>query len=486
MPQRRVEPMNGNGRRKAKPGMQVAAVGLAVLDAGSLQARTHQIEGIRLAATAMPAADADAYQTARGLLAIGDVPGAMSAFRQALVQSPQSVDALNGLGVTYDRMGRYDLSRTYYESALAIDPGAVLVLNNLGYSLYLQHDYKAAIPILQRVMGSTDAAARANAQRLLTLISAQIRNNAAAASTAIALREIAPVNGEVRLAIGGQSRSVSVADAIVAGDAVPAKGKRRAGAVPQAQAVASLATEPAPHARIEQSSNGEQRLVLGGPAPERVLTASLGDAAVLVLVAPAWTAGDERALAVAEAARDRMEARAAAADVAALFPAEPETVATASLADADTAARLAAEFPTAATDTDAAAVPAELQTQAVVAAATIAPAPKRSKRRRDAPADVTAIVAVAQTDVRTLQPAAETTPSAWLLAGHRLDRPTKARTIAANSPRESAGLLAFESDDRDLNAFAARMTGIEAPPTVVSDAEAVARLETLLARLRKA
>ncbi len=464
MAQRRADSTTARGRRKAKPGMKAAAVGLAVLDAGSLQARTHQIEGIRLAETAMPAIGADAYQTARGLLAIGDVPGAMSAFRQALVQSPQSVDALNGLGVSYDRMGRYDLSRTYYESALAIDPNAVLVLNNLGYSLFLQHDYMAAIPILQRVLGSTDAAAGANARRLLTLISAQIRNDAAAASTALALREIAPAVGELQLATLGSSVASKVADA-------------------------TTAVGAAPRARIEQSSNGEQRLVLGGSVAERVLTASLGDAAVLVLVAPAWTAGDDRALAIAEAARDRMEARAAAADLAALFPAEVAPVATALLANAEATARLAVEFPTAAKDSGAAMRAAGLQQPAISTVAMAVQAPKRSKRRRDVPAtpdDVTAVVAVADTNVRASQMLADATPAAWLLAGHRLDRPSRARTIALNGPRENTGVRPFESDDGDLNAFAARMSGVEGPPAVVSDAEAIARLEALLARLRPA
>src|SRR3546814_1730888 len=53
-------------------------------------------------------------------------------FRKALRANPESIDALNGLGAAYDRIGRFDLSRNYYERALGLDPGSRITLNKIG------------------------------------------------------------------------------------------------------------------------------------------------------------------------------------------------------------------------------------------------------------------------------------------------------------------------------------------------------------------
>ncbi|MCL6741404.1 LytR C-terminal domain-containing protein [Sphingomonas sp. RB56-2] len=66
-------------------------------------------------------------------LALGNVGLAVEAFRKALREEPDSVPALIGLATCYDRMGRGDLSRRYYESALAVDPA-----NTEVYSLFAQ------------------------------------------------------------------------------------------------------------------------------------------------------------------------------------------------------------------------------------------------------------------------------------------------------------------------------------------------------------
>jgi len=66
-------------------------------------------------------------------LALGNVGLAVEAFRKALRDQPDSVPAMMGLATCYDRMGRGDLSRRYYESALAVDPA-----NTEVYSLFAQ------------------------------------------------------------------------------------------------------------------------------------------------------------------------------------------------------------------------------------------------------------------------------------------------------------------------------------------------------------
>jgi len=55
-------------------------------------------------------------------LALGNVGLALEAYRKALRETPDSVDAMVGLATCYDRMGRFDLSRRHYEMALAGAP----------------------------------------------------------------------------------------------------------------------------------------------------------------------------------------------------------------------------------------------------------------------------------------------------------------------------------------------------------------------------
>lgn len=418
-------------------GIGLAAVGLAILDASAGQARPKTIEGVRLPENAIPATSGDHYQDGRALLAAGDTPGAIAAFRAALVDAPQSIDALNGIAVAYDRMGRYDVSRSYYDTALAIDPNAAMVLNNLGYSLYLQGQYTAAIPLLQKAAASNDNGARSTGQRVLTLIAARMRETA-----------IASADTQTEMA----------------------------------EAVAP------PQARIEISSNGEQRLVLRAPAPPRELTASLGDAAAQTMVARPWTARDEARDEMAQLAEAisaaRAERAAAALAAAQQYAATPQ-------AGLSVAVPSGKSLPTRPLPGDAPSAP--------VLANVLAPAPKSARAANQAvvalyvdetPApggaapghDSDATPATRSTEATTLD-----ATSAWLLAPRRNARPAEASTVVGHEPQADAHRTAFDSDDGDLNAFASRMRGVEpSAGTGVSTEEAVARLEALILRLRAA
>lgn len=419
-----------SGHAAARTGMGLAAVGLAILDASAGQARPRTIEGVRLPENAIPATSGDHYQDGRALLAAGDTPGAIAAFRAALVDAPQSIDALNGIAVAYDRMGRYDVSRSYYDTALAIDPNAAMVLNNLGYSLYLQGQYAAAIPLLQKATASNDNGARSTGQRVLTLIAARMRETAiASAETETEVAEAAP-----------------------------------------------------PQARIEISSNGEQRLVLGAPAPPRELTASLGEAAAQTMVAKPWTAKDDmaqlaQAISTARAARAQAQLAEAQHDAAALQAGLPRAL------------PAGAPAPARPMPGDAPSAP--------VLANVIAPAPKSARASNEAvvalyvdetPAQRTAAPGQhrdASPATRSAEASTLDATSAWLLAPRRTARPAEASAVVGHEPQADARRTAFDSDDGDLNAFASRMRGVEPPAsTTVSTEEAVARLEALILRLR--
>ncbi len=458
--------------RRPRPVLQATAVGFALLEAVSAQARTRAIDGLRISETSLPRTDADAYQAGRGLLATGDVTGAMAAFRQALVVAPQSIDALNGLGVCYDRMGRYDLSRSYYDAALAIDPAAAITLNNLGYSLFLAGDYTAAIPLLQRASASDDAAVSFNSRRLLVLAAEKLRLTRTVSGTATSIAGNVPVAAVIQIAAAHQPQPARL-------PAVSAHRVREAARIRAAEVPAELrAVNRQSH--IEQSTDGEQRLVLDDSKPDTMLTASLGDDSVLVLVAPAWTARDDRQLAIDEATRLRLDARAAVADLAELFPSEPDRSADSALAASTTTTSIAARFP----------VAGETRRPAVVEIPPIIGdshpiLASLAENGRPVRKTIDGVEARIASSHASGDATGDNAPLVgWLLAGRSASGPAGTPHIATQSPLMDGTALSFDSDDGDLNAFAARMRGLE--PAPVSNANAVAQLEALVARLRGA
>ncbi len=443
--------------RRTETALTGVAIGMALLEATSAQARPVATEGLRINARNTPAPHGDMYQTGRALLAIGDVTGAMAAFRQALLDSPQSVDALNGLGVCYDRLGRYDISRGYYDSALAIEPNSALVLNNFGYSLYLQAQYAAAIPVLQRAAQANDPAVVAASQRVLAMVASQMRETAAQTSASQAIAEVA-----------------------------------------------------APRARIELTSSGEQRLVVASPTPDRALVAALGDDAALVTIAqPAAARNDTRRTRVAppiDTAPAAVHVAGEAIDLSSTANGELPTViylssSTPSAARTMTVAGSMAETSTVSQQADAltdgaitAATGTSPPTDATAARATPAmvrtvanQAPRLRNRerpvepRRDDPAPI--IVPVAG----GASPRSRDGAPAWLLSSRRTDRPTAGPPAVIRPRRGGDAVAAFDSDLVELNQFASRMRGEPAAADPDADREAaVARLEALIARIRAA
>lgn len=75
---------------------------------------------------------------ARGQFVLGNVALALESFRKAAREDPANIDALAGIAACYDRMGRFDLSRRNYETALALAPGDPQLLGAFAASLDLQ------------------------------------------------------------------------------------------------------------------------------------------------------------------------------------------------------------------------------------------------------------------------------------------------------------------------------------------------------------
>ena len=71
-------------------------------------------------------------------LALNNVALAIEAYRKALREEPNNVEAMIGLASCYDRMGRADISRRHYEMALAVDPANTEVYSHFAQSLDAQ------------------------------------------------------------------------------------------------------------------------------------------------------------------------------------------------------------------------------------------------------------------------------------------------------------------------------------------------------------
>lgn len=148
--------------------------GCAGLNLDRFQARAVLPEGHATAASGH-----QHYQQGKRQLAAGSIGLAIDAFRQAVRAEPENIDALNGLAVAYDRIGRFDLSRRYYEQALGIAPGSAMLQHNFGYSLALQGKREEGRELMENALASGDSSIIAWARHNL----AQLGNGPSPAPT---------------------------------------------------------------------------------------------------------------------------------------------------------------------------------------------------------------------------------------------------------------------------------------------------------------
>jgi Flp pilus assembly protein TadD len=88
---------------------------------------------------------------AKGQFALGNVGLALEGFRKAAREQPDSAEALAGMGVCYDAMGRYDLAQAKYEAALALAPRNPTLLTALAISLDRQGNRDAAAEVRNEI-----------------------------------------------------------------------------------------------------------------------------------------------------------------------------------------------------------------------------------------------------------------------------------------------------------------------------------------------
>jgi hypothetical protein len=297
----------------------VAAGASAVLMPAVSVARIQPIDQVRPAGGNTPIASGDLVSAGRGLLAANDVAGALAAFRQAAVAEPNSVTILNGIAACYDRFGRHDVARRYYDEALSIDPQSLLVQGNLGWSLYRQGRDAEAIPWLQHAAAGNDTEISAVSRRLLALIAVRLRESAIATDRRAVIAAIMAPAARIETAANGESLLVAVAEAAgpvpaAAAAAIetavaeqiappvvpelPARPETPAGvaiarptrlAAATASAAVTLVEPAATAMRIETAANGEARLIVDAPALPTELIARLGEDAALTEAPRPWT-----------------------------------------------------------------------------------------------------------------------------------------------------------------------------------------------------
>jgi tetratricopeptide (TPR) repeat protein len=73
---------------------------------------------------------------ARHLIQTNNYQGAAQALEQAVKIAPDSLEALNDLGVAYAHLGNYHRAAQFYERALRLDPGSFPLLLNLGLAYF--------------------------------------------------------------------------------------------------------------------------------------------------------------------------------------------------------------------------------------------------------------------------------------------------------------------------------------------------------------
>ncbi|MCA1816583.1 MAG: tetratricopeptide repeat protein, partial [Acidobacteria bacterium] len=91
----------------------------------------------------------DPLSQGRALLERGYVTEAIRELNVAAVTGTNLIEANNLLGLAHDQRGMHKEAQGYYERALSVAPNDARVLNNLGYSLYLDDRYREALSKLK-------------------------------------------------------------------------------------------------------------------------------------------------------------------------------------------------------------------------------------------------------------------------------------------------------------------------------------------------
>ncbi len=184
---------------------------------------------------------------------------AVKHFEIAIAQDSDSVEALNGLAASFDRLQRFELAERYYLRALNLEPDNVQTLNNLGFSYLMQGRHDLALAYLKDAVAKDpmNEMVRDNLQYAEASLELETRNFLASA-----------VGSDEFLDVGAEPRSVSLHTESQDGgatslDPVSQEVQIRALAAPEniwiersSAVVQSLVTQPSPDLLLSMRDAG--------------------------------------------------------------------------------------------------------------------------------------------------------------------------------------------------------------------------------------
>ena len=225
------------------------------------------------------------YEKGKKLLSQGRFAAAAQAFQAALFTDGSSIEVLNALAISYDKLGRYDLSDRYYQRALALNSKDPQTVNNLAVSLAQRGAPDLAAKVLanvqaQRPSDKTIAANLRLAQEQATRQPAPVAAAPLPAPTVPAVprieqtspstQELVTIGAKHPDAISFQPSTTSVATSHVAAVAPEANADTVQAETADAPSVRpKIVTEAltAPQKAISSESGGPAKLAVATPLP---------------------------------------------------------------------------------------------------------------------------------------------------------------------------------------------------------------------------
>lgn len=96
----------------------------------------------------------------RAYLESGNLQAAVTELSRASALEPKLTEANSLLAVAFDRLGMHERARAAHKRTVELDEEDPQALNNLGYSLYLSGNYRAAVDKLKKAVKRAPADAR--------------------------------------------------------------------------------------------------------------------------------------------------------------------------------------------------------------------------------------------------------------------------------------------------------------------------------------
>lgn len=157
-------------------------------------------------------------------LQAGRLASAIGAFRQAAGRKDQAAEALNGMAIAYDRLGRGDLARRYFTEALALAPQDERIERNLARLELRQAAlaFKQAQDRAEQVATAEAAATELEAQALAAAPVAEPSAAAAAAPAPAPAPAPRPMRRAAEVALVSKGSGVALQAAGTPSAAAPA------------------------------------------------------------------------------------------------------------------------------------------------------------------------------------------------------------------------------------------------------------------------